>query len=88
MFIWSGLTDDQINHIYGFVYDPDAAGPGAPLRSSKDSRCCTPSLKTNLGMWTDTDTPEHLRADMHDLLWDMLQRPRTDSRRRIILCPG
>ena len=27
MFIKSGLTDDQINHIYSFVYDPDVEGP-------------------------------------------------------------
>ena len=28
MFIKSGLTGDQINHIYGFVYDSEAEGPG------------------------------------------------------------
>ena len=32
-------------------------------------------------MWTDTVTPERLWADTHDLWWDMLQRPRTDTRR-------
>ena len=31
MFIKSGLTDDQIYHTYGFVYDPDAVGPSASL---------------------------------------------------------
>ena len=31
MFIKSGLTDDQINHINVFVYDPDAEGPSAAL---------------------------------------------------------
>ena len=31
MFITSGLTDDQINHIYGFVYESEAEGPGAAL---------------------------------------------------------
>ena len=35
MFIKSGLTDDQINHIYGFVYDSQAEGPGAALDSRK-----------------------------------------------------
>ena len=35
MFIKSGLTDDQINHIYGFVYDSDAEGPGAALDPRK-----------------------------------------------------
>ena len=39
-------------------------------------------------MWTDTVTPERLWADTHDLWWDMLQRPRTDFRRRISLGPG
>ena len=29
MFIKSGLTDDQINHIHGFVYDSEAQGPGS-----------------------------------------------------------
>ena len=29
MFLRSGLTDDQINHTYGFVYDREAVGPGA-----------------------------------------------------------
>ena len=31
MFIKSGLTDDQINHIHGFVYKSEAEGPGAAL---------------------------------------------------------
>ena len=31
MFIRRGLTDDQINHIHGFVYDLEAVGPGASL---------------------------------------------------------
>ena len=35
MFIKSGLTDDQINHIDGFVYDPEAVGPGAALDPRK-----------------------------------------------------
>ena len=35
MFIKSGLTDDQINHIYGFVYDPEAEGPLATLDPRK-----------------------------------------------------
>ena len=35
MFIKSGLTDDQINHIYGFVYDSEAKGPGAALDPRK-----------------------------------------------------
>ena len=35
MFIKSGLTDDQINHIYGFVYDSEAEGPGSALDPRK-----------------------------------------------------
>ena len=35
MFIKSGLTDDQINHIYGFVYESEAEGPGAALDPRK-----------------------------------------------------
>ena len=35
MFIKSGLTDDQINHIYGFVYDPDVEGPSTALDPRK-----------------------------------------------------
>ena len=31
----SGLTDDQVNHIYGFVYDSDAEGPGAAVDPRK-----------------------------------------------------
>ena len=35
MFIKSGLTDYQINHMYGFVYDPEAEGPWATLDPRK-----------------------------------------------------
>ena len=35
MFIKSGLADDQINHNYGFVYDPDPEGPSAALDPRK-----------------------------------------------------
>ena len=35
MFIKSGLADDQINHMYGFVCDPDAEGPSAALDPQK-----------------------------------------------------
>ena len=35
MFIKSGLTDDQMNHIYGFVSDPDAERPSATLDHRK-----------------------------------------------------
>ena len=35
MFIKSGLTDDQINHIYGFVYESEAEGLGAALDPRK-----------------------------------------------------
>ena len=35
MFIKSGLTDDQINHIYGFVYESEAEGRGPALDPRK-----------------------------------------------------
>ena len=35
MFIKSGLTDNQINHIHGFEYDAEAEGPGAALDPRK-----------------------------------------------------
>ena len=35
MFIKSGLTGDQINHIYDFVYDPDAVGQSTSLDPRK-----------------------------------------------------
>ena len=35
MFIKSGLTDDQINHIYGFVYESEAEGLGTALDPRK-----------------------------------------------------
>ena len=38
MFIKSGLTDDQINHIHGFVYESEAEGPGAALDPRKIQR--------------------------------------------------
>ena len=44
MFIKSGLTDDQINHMYGFVFDSEAEGPGAALDPSKDSGSCAQVL--------------------------------------------
>ena len=44
MFIKSGLTDDQINHMYGFVCDSDAEGPGAALDPRKDSGSCAQVL--------------------------------------------
>ena len=45
MFIQSGLTDDQINHIYGHVYDPEAVGP----ETSLDPFRSTPILRQTLG---------------------------------------
>ena len=35
MFIWSGPTDDKINHICGFVHDPEAVGQSASLDPRK-----------------------------------------------------
>ena len=36
MFIKSGLTDDQMNHIHGFVYESEAERPGAVLDPRKN----------------------------------------------------
>ena len=50
MFNGSGLTCDQINHIYGFVCDPDAVGPSAAILGRfKELRS---DFTTNPGMWT------------------------------------
>ena len=35
IFIKSGLADDQVNHIYGFVYDPDVEGLSTALDPRK-----------------------------------------------------
>ena len=35
MFVRSGLTDDKISHINGFVYDPAAIGPATSLDPRK-----------------------------------------------------
>ena len=35
IFIKSGLTDDQINHIYSFVIDPDVEEPSTALDPRK-----------------------------------------------------
>ena len=63
-FIRSGFADDQINHIYGFVYDPEAEGLSATLDPRKIQEA---ALATNPGMWTDTVTPGRLWADIHDV---------------------
>ena len=80
MFIRSGLTDDQIHDSYGSCT--------IPKWSDHRQLWILARFTTNLGMWTDTVTPERLWADIRDLWWDLLQRPRTDVRRRIILGPG
>ena len=66
MFIQSGLTDDQIDHIYGFVYDSEAEGPGAALDPRK--------IQQAVLMFYDkpwdvdrTETPEHPCAGTQDL---------------------
>ena len=59
MFIKSGLTDDQINHIHGFVYESEAEGLGAALdpRNSQEA-----VLRFYYTPWVDTETPEHPQA--------------------------
>ena len=87
MFIKSGLTNDKINHIFGFVYDPDEEEPSATLDPQKIQETVLRFLRQTMGSWTDTVTPERLWAGIHDLSWRMRQR-RTDIRRRIIPGPG
>ena len=67
MFIKSGLTNDQISHIYNFVYDSEAEGPGAALDPRKIQEAVLSGSITNLGTLIDTETPEHPWASTHDL---------------------
>ena len=60
MFIKSGLTDDQINHMYGFVYDSETEGPGAALDSRKIQEAV---LGFNDKPW-DVDRHRDSRASM------------------------
>ena len=60
MFIKSGLTDDQINHIYGFVYDSVAEGPGAALDPRKIQKAV---LRFYDKLW-DVDRHRDSRASM------------------------
>ena len=62
----SGLTDDQINHIYGFVYDPAAVGPSASLDPRRIQEAALRFCE-NPGTWTDTVIREHPWACIHDL---------------------
>ena len=64
--IKSGLTDDQINH--------STVSCTNPMRKDHEKLWILERFKklhsdftTNLGMWTDTVTPERLWADIHDL---------------------
>ena len=85
MFNKSGLSDVQINHIYGFVYDPEV-GPGAPLDPRKIQE---PVLRFYDEPW-DMDRHRDSRASMdrYSRPLMMLRQRRTDIRRRIILGPG
>ena len=67
MFIKSGFIDDQIFHIYGFVYDPETVGPGAALWIFERFRKLCSGSTTTPGTWTDTVTPERPWAGTHDL---------------------
>ena len=54
MFTKSGLTDGQIYHFYGFVYDPEAEGPSSAL----DPRSCPQVLRQILGRGNDAQTSD------------------------------
>ena len=60
MFIKSGLTDDQINHLHGFVHDPQAEGPLASLDPRKIQEAV---LRFCDEPW-DVDRHGHSRASM------------------------
>ena len=60
MFIRSGLTDDQINYIYGFVYDPEALGPSASLDPQKIKEA---TLRFHDEPW-DVDQHRNSRASL------------------------
>ena len=68
MFIKSGLTDDQINHIYGFVYDPDVVWKDHRQHwiLARFRKLCSGSM-TNPGTWIDTVILERLWAGIQDL---------------------
>ena len=86
MFIKSGLIDDQINYINGFVYESEAEGPGAALDPRKIQEAV---LRFYDKPW-DVDRHRDSRASMGRYsrpLMGMRQR-RTVVRRRIIPGPG
>ena len=66
MFIKSGLTDDHINHIYGFVYESEAEDHEQLWILERCRKLCSGSL-TNLGTWIDTVILERLWAGTQDL---------------------
>ena len=84
LFIRSGLTDDQINHIYGFVYDPEAVGP----RASLDPRKIQEAALRFYDISWDVDRHRDSRASLGRNSRPLMQRPRKDTRRPIILGPG
>ena len=83
MFIWSGRTDDQIIHTYGSVCDPQAVGPGASLDPRKIQEA---ALRFYDNPW-GVDRHRDSRASLGRYSRHMLQRPRTDTRRRVVLAP-
>ena len=60
MCIKSGLTDDQINHIYSFVFESEAEGPGAALDPRKIQQAV---LRFHDKLW-DEDRHRDSRASM------------------------
>ena len=86
MFMKSGLIDDQINYINGFVYESEAEGPGAALDPRKIQEAV---LRFYDKPW-DVDRHRDSRASICRYsrpLMGMRQR-RTVVRRRIIPGPG
>ena len=78
MFIKSGLTDDQINHVYGFVYDSEAEGPGAALDPRKIQEAV---LRFYDKPW-DVDRHRDSRASMGRYSRPLMGHAATTSHRR------
>ena len=86
MFIKSGLTDDQSNHIFGFVYDSEAEGLGAAL----DPRKIQEVVLRFHDKPRDVDRHRDSRASMGWYSRPLMEKGqrRTVIRRRIIPGPG
>ena len=84
IFIKSGLTDDQINHIYGFVYESEAEGPGAALDPRKIQEAV---LRFYDKPW-DVDRHRDSRASMGQYSRPLMGHAATTHRHQTSYHPG